>query len=188
MARPKSEEKVLAILESATHVIAANGLAAPTPLIARGASVAEGTIFRYFPTKDDLLSAVFLHLSRHLRTSMSTSLPARASLERQFESAWNEYIDWGINHPVESVVLNQLSASDRIFSEARAQADAMFPELHALCETYAGEKFGAEGTAFFNSVFFALANTTTQFASRHSGESEAYKALGFRMLWKGLKN
>jgi len=187
MARPKSEEKVLAILESATRVIASHGLAAPTPLIAREAGVAEGTIFRYFPTKDELLSAVFLHLNRALRLSMPSSLPARASLERQFRSAWDAYMDWGIGHPQWSRVLNQLSASDRILPETRAEADALFPELHALCKVCADETLGAEGTAFFNAAFFHLADVTMQFAARHPEDVEAYKALGFQMLWKGLR-
>ena len=54
MARPRSEDKRTAILEAATEVVAVLGVGAPTAKIAKGAGVAEGTLFTYFATKDDL--------------------------------------------------------------------------------------------------------------------------------------
>lgn len=57
MARPKSEDKKQALLEAATVAFAQSGIAASTALIARNAGVAEGTLFRYFATKDDPLPA-----------------------------------------------------------------------------------------------------------------------------------
>ncbi|MER2503736.1 helix-turn-helix domain-containing protein, partial [Klebsiella pneumoniae] len=56
MARPKSEDKKQALLEAATVAFAQSGIAASTSAIARSAGVAEGTLFRYFATKDELLN------------------------------------------------------------------------------------------------------------------------------------
>lgn len=56
MARPKSEDKKQALLEAATVAFAQSGIAASTSAIARSAGVAEGTLFRYFATKDELTS------------------------------------------------------------------------------------------------------------------------------------
>ncbi|ELW9307478.1 helix-turn-helix transcriptional regulator, partial [Klebsiella pneumoniae] len=53
MARPKSEDKKQALLEAATAAFAQSGIAASTSAIARSAGVAEGTLFRYFATKDE---------------------------------------------------------------------------------------------------------------------------------------
>ncbi|ETE51884.1 HTH-type transcriptional repressor Bm3R1 [Salmonella enterica subsp. enterica serovar Infantis str. 119944] len=58
MARPKSEDKKQALLEAATQAIAQSGIAASTAVIARNAGVAEGTLFRYFATKDELINHV----------------------------------------------------------------------------------------------------------------------------------
>lgn len=66
MARPKSEDKKLALLDAAAVAIAQTGIAASTAVIARNAGVAEGTLFRYFATKDDLLNALYLHLKSDL--------------------------------------------------------------------------------------------------------------------------
>ena len=70
MTRPRSEDKQIALLEAATAVVAEQGLGAPTSLIAKRAGVAEGTLFRYFPTKDGLLNALYLDIKRSLAESM----------------------------------------------------------------------------------------------------------------------
>ncbi len=66
MARPKSEDKKQALLEAATQAIAQSGIAASTAVIARNAGVAEGTLFRYFATKDELINTLYLHLKQDL--------------------------------------------------------------------------------------------------------------------------
>jgi len=80
MARPLSEDKRTAILEAATKVVAMLGVSAPTAKIAKGAGVAEGTLFTYFANKDELLNRLYLELKMDLRDAMMTGyLPARES-------------------------------------------------------------------------------------------------------------
>jgi AcrR family transcriptional regulator len=50
------------ILAAATSVFAAHGVAASTEQVAAEAGVAIGTVFRHFPTKDDLLMAIMKDL------------------------------------------------------------------------------------------------------------------------------
>lgn len=66
MARPKSEDKKQALLEAATAAFAQSGIAASTSAIARSAGVAEGTLFRYFATKDELLNELYLAIKLRL--------------------------------------------------------------------------------------------------------------------------
>jgi len=74
VARPKSEDKKLALLEATTRAISQLGLGAATSLIAKNAGVAEGTLFRYFPTKDMLLNAVYLFHKKDLGTELMKKL------------------------------------------------------------------------------------------------------------------
>jgi AcrR family transcriptional regulator len=54
------------ILAAAEDVFAERGASAPTGEIARQAGVAAGTVFRHFPTKDDLLRAIMKDLLQRL--------------------------------------------------------------------------------------------------------------------------
>ncbi|MFH3448603.1 TetR/AcrR family transcriptional regulator [Klebsiella aerogenes] len=74
MARPKSEDKKQALLEAATAAFAQSGIAASTSAIARSAGVAEGTLFRYFATKDELLNELYLAIKMRLVQTMIAGL------------------------------------------------------------------------------------------------------------------
>jgi AcrR family transcriptional regulator len=57
VARPRSKDRRNAILEAATRLFAERGLvASPTSEISKRAGVAEGTLFTYFQSKDNLIS------------------------------------------------------------------------------------------------------------------------------------
>lgn len=104
MARPKSEDKKQALLEAATQAIAQSGIAASTAVIARNAGVAEGTLFRYFATKDELINTLYLHLKQDLCQSMIMELDRSITdAKTMTRFIWNSYISWGLNHPGRSV-------------------------------------------------------------------------------------
>lgn len=108
MARPKSEDKKQALLEAATQAIAQSGIAASTAVIARNAGVAEGTLFRYFATKDELINTLYLHLKQDLCQSMIMELDRSitdAKMMTRF--IWNSYISWGLNHPARHRAIRQ---------------------------------------------------------------------------------
>ena len=63
------------ILAAAEEVFAARGAAAATEDVAAAAGVAVGTVFRHFPTKQDLLSAIVKSLLARL-TAEVTALAA----------------------------------------------------------------------------------------------------------------
>ncbi len=97
MARPKSEDKKQALLEAATAAFAQSGIAASTSAIARSAGVAEGTLFRYFATKDDLLNELYLTIKADLVQTMIAGLnPNETRPKENTRNIWNSYIGWGV--------------------------------------------------------------------------------------------
>lgn len=69
------------ILDAAEQVFAEQGASGSTEEVARRAGVAIGTVFRHFPTKDDLLAAIMKNLLEQLVTeagALSASEPRTA--------------------------------------------------------------------------------------------------------------
>src|SRR5437879_6096358 len=113
MARPLSEEKRQALLDAAAEFVARLGTGASTAKIAKAAGVSEGTLFTYFPTKDDLLNQLFLEIEADLTETMLAPYPADASAKDRLFAVWNRLIDWGLAHATARKALGQLKVSDR---------------------------------------------------------------------------
>ncbi|EBC5671965.1 TetR/AcrR family transcriptional regulator [Salmonella enterica subsp. enterica serovar Ohio] len=178
MARPKSEDKKQALLEAATQAIAQSGIAASTAVIARNAGVAEGTLFRYFATKDELINTLYLHLKQD-RSITDAKMMTRF--------IWNSYISWGLNHPARHRAIRQLAVSEKLTKETEQRADDMFPELRDLCHRSVLMVFMSdEYRAFGDGLFLALAETTMDFAARDPARAGEYIALGFEAMWRAL--
>ena len=188
MARPKSEDKKLALLDAATTAFAQSGIAASTALIARSAGVAEGTLFRYFATKDDLLNALYLHLKQNLCQTMLANMDRALTQPKEHtRNIWNSYIDWGIRNPVAHGAIRQLGVSEKINAETEQAVHEMFPELHELCRRSIRPVFMSEEFRLFgDALFLSLAETTMSFATREPARATEIKALGFEAMWRAL--
>lgn len=190
VARPKSEDKKLALLEAATVAFAQSGITASTALIARNASVAEGTLFRYFATKDDLLNALYIHLKTDLCQAMVAELDrSQTGSKALTRNIWNSYIDWGIRNPTGHKAIRQLAVSEKITCETQQKVDEMFPDLRELCHRSVLPVFLSEAfRAFGDALFLSLAETTMEFASRDPDRAVDFKAHGFEAMWRALSD
>ncbi|MDX6018780.1 TetR/AcrR family transcriptional regulator [Scandinavium sp. V105_16] len=187
MARPKSEDKKQALLEAATAAIAQQGIAASTALIARNAGVAEGTLFRYFATKDDLLNALYLHLKSSLCETMLAGINDAVTPKDFTRCIWNSYISWGVRNPVGHKAIRRMTVSEKITAETKQQVNDMFPELHKLCQRSVRQIFLTPAfQAFGDALFLSLAETTIEFASHESARAQELTALGFEAMWLAL--
>ena len=108
MAKPKSEDKRNSILSAATQVFAERGLGAPTAAITTAAGIAEGSLFTYFKTKDELINALYRELKLELADSMMSSFPRKQSVRRRLEHVWRGYLQWGVDNPDQQKVLKQV--------------------------------------------------------------------------------
>jgi AcrR family transcriptional regulator len=105
------------------------GLSAPTAKIAKGAGVAEGTLFTYFVNKDELLNRLCLGLKMDLRNAMMTDYPASKSLIDRSRHVWDRYMRWGSAHPLKRRAMRQLVGSDRITGKSKKIVADAFEEV-----------------------------------------------------------
>src|ERR1700676_2300654 len=133
MARPKSEDKRNAILDGATRLFAERGLtAATTSEISKQAGVAEGTLFTYFETKDDLINALYREIKLELADAMMSDFPRKMNVRARLRHVWDRYVNWGFANPRQRKVLAQLQVSEALPKDSRAPPGGPFVEFQAM--------------------------------------------------------
>ncbi len=128
------------ILDAAGEVFAERGVAASTEEVAARAGVAIGTVFRHFPTKQDLLGAILKDLLADLTTAGDTDLFAfftrvvTAAAEKKVvvELLAQEGLAVGVEGPVAALAdpVEKLLAAAREAGAVRA--DVRLDEVLAL--------------------------------------------------------
>jgi AcrR family transcriptional regulator len=184
MARSKSEDKRNALLSAATQVFAERGLGAPTSAISQAAGVAEGTLFTYFPTKDELINALYREIKLELADAMMSNFPRRASIRNRFQHVWDRYVIWGVNNPTQQKVLQQMMVWGGLSEESKLAGLTPFLEIEKTAEAAVAQRlFLDRPLDFIRATMSALADTTMEFIRRHPDQAEQYRKDGFEMLW-----
>lgn len=187
MARQRDEEKRIAILLAAAHVIAEEGLGAPTAKIAKAAKVADGTLFVYFPSKEFLFNQLYLHLKGELRSRVAASIPREADLRTQLHEIWKTWTGWGVREPAKRRALAQLGVSDKITAESRAKGLEDVADMLALVsEASALGPMRDAPVMFVGSALEAIATTTMDFMSREPERASEFCEWGFEAMWGAL--
>ena len=189
MARPKSEDKRNAILEAATRLFAERGLtAAPTSEISRQAGVAEGTLFTYFKTKDDLINALYREIKLELADAMMSDFPRKKNVGTRLRHVWDRYVNWGIANPMQRKVLAQLTVSEVLTKDSRDAGSAPFVEFQYMIRD------AIEQRVFRNDVpvelisksLAALVEATIDLTESNRAKAKQYRDSGFQMFWAGI--
>src|SRR6266851_1252096 len=187
MARPLSEDKRTAILEAATEVVAALGVSAQTAKIAKGAGVAEGTLFTYFANKDELLNQLYLELKTDLRDAIMAGFPSGGSLVDRSRHFWDRYIGWGSAHPLKRKAVRQLAVSDRITETSRKLVGDAFGEFNDMMrECAAAGALRRQPPSFVSAIMSAIADTTMDFIAREPAQAKRYTKAGFDAFWNAV--
>jgi AcrR family transcriptional regulator len=95
------------IIAAATGLFLEEGVGVSTARIARSAGVSNGTLFNVFPTKQNLIDAIY----REAKLSMFASLPAsgEARFDRgNLRANWDGYLDWARRNPETRRVMHLL--------------------------------------------------------------------------------
>lgn len=189
MARVRSEDKRNAILDAATRIFAERGLtAAPTSEISKQAGIAEGTLFTYFDTKDDLINALYREIKLELADAMMADFPRKQKVGARLRHVWDRYLNWGLANPKQRKALAQLTVSEALTKESRDAGSAPFVEFQGMIRD------GIEQRVFRNDVpvelisktLAALVEATIDLTVANPSKAKQYRDGGFQMFWAGI--
>lgn len=185
MARPLSEEKRNALLAAAAQAVYRHGVGAPTALIAKDAGVAEGTLFTYFASKDELLNQLYLQLKSRVAGAMMKGYPSDERPLELTRHVWLAYIRWARKHPAERQAIKQLGASVLLSDATRRHALEPLAEVELLIEECTGtglEKMPGFATA----IMGALVEATIDQIACHPEQAGGYAEAGFQAFWRAV--
>jgi AcrR family transcriptional regulator len=188
MAKQKSQDKPKAILEAAIAVFAERGFwNTPTSLISKTAGVADGTLFNYFETKDELINAVYLEIKRELAGELLAGLPANGTVQDKMRHIWNHYIEWGVQYPDKLKVLHQISESFSLDDEVKSQGNEPFAEIEQMArESVKKGEFRDYPVEYLGALMDNQAVMTVRFIMMSQDKEADYQKIGFDILWNGI--
>lgn len=186
MARLKSEEKYFSILDAAVTIFSTYGIEAPTLKIAKKAGVSEGTLFKYFLTKDTLINNLYTYINQEIISSMTSSSPFLSPKERM-KFIWDSYVSWGVCNPEKNKVILQLELSRKVTKETRHNIELKYKEICGFMDECIVSPQLKQCPDFFSeSIIMSVIDATIKCIIADPESNEAYRESGFNFMWRGL--
>jgi AcrR family transcriptional regulator len=180
------------LMRAALELFAANGLAVPTAKIAAVAGVANGTLFNYFPNKQDLVDSLYLDIKNEIIDLFNESGAQRAANLRDASFLiWKSFVVWALANPLKQQVMNLLMNANALSPEALKQSESIFRPVRKQLEAGVkrGEFMSGLGIDSIQQMKGALITVCIADALARSlkGKAlEAHIATGFEVYWRGV--
>lgn len=127
------KDKRTAILEAALGLIAEHGFhGAPIAAIAKQSGVSAGIIYHYFENKDDLITALYWHIKGRLSAALMADDVLSLPWPEHFDRMWLNAFDFYVQHPAETLFLEQFENSPYQDHSPQAEMDEATQALYNL--------------------------------------------------------
>ena len=190
MVRKLSPEKREQFLRSALRLFVANDVQhTSTASIAREAGTATGTLFLYFPTKQELINELILKISRdqsdHIKTLLVPSLSARETFFR----IWDGSVRWFLVNMDAYQYVRQVRDSgtipEAVVFETAKSLEYYYDAIRKGLEEGAIKPYPAEviGTILYQDIVAVMEHLRLQ---PDPGKQEEAIQQGFELFWDGI--
>lgn len=188
MTRRQIPNKQKAILDAAINIFAERSFwNTPTSLISKTAGIADGTLFTYFKTKDELITEVYLEIKHDLGDYLMETSPVDSSFKEFFRHVWHGYIEWALHNPAKFAVLQQINSSFTLHEKVHIAGAESFHILQEMaCKSIAEGELQPYPVDYLAIVMDGMIVTTIRFIVDNPDCREEAKHNGFEILWKGV--
>ena len=186
-----STDKKQAILDTALTLFVEQGFhATSTASIAKVASVATGTLFHHFPSKEALMECLFLNIKQEFANELIGMLSPSGDLKQDAYQLWQAAIDWSLKQPLKQLFFQQYSMSPGIAADIRAQA--MHGILGFIGDLIHQGQQSQQLADFPLSLMIEnchgqyLAATRFFLDNPEYGKDQAYRQASFELFWRAM--
>ncbi len=191
MARARDENKVLAIYEATLKLVLENGFTGlKMNKVAQQAKLATGTLYIYFKDKEELISALYLHIKKEQTKQYFLDYNENDSFMANFRKLWFRVMEINTQNPEYAIFTDQYYRSPFIKEEYRNHAEELISPIYHLLEKGKSEELVKDLplellVCQLIGVISALVNlqqeTKTELSQTH------VEAM-FKMSWDAIKN
>jgi AcrR family transcriptional regulator len=191
MIRKLDPDRRVKFLSAALELFVANGVQhTSTAEIARAAGSAAGTLFLYFPTKQDLIDELVLKISREQSDTIKSILSPAFSARETFFTIWSGSLRWFLENPSAFRYIQQVRDT-RLISEATVRESNRFFDYY-----YAAIQKGLEegslkpyplemiGGFLYQDI---VAMMHILMAQADPNRQEETLRMGFKIFWDGVR-
>src|SRR5690606_38620510 len=83
----------------------------PTSKIAKEAGIANGTLFYFFPTKEDLIKSLYIQIKSEMSEVIYAKINPALPLKEIMQSYYIAALTWSLEHQLEFGFMEQFNAS-----------------------------------------------------------------------------
>ena len=133
--RPKDEEKFESIARATYALVERSGLSGLTMAeIAKTAGIATGTLYLYYPSKEDLIKSLYEQAKTATAQRLSEGYEPSASYRSRFRRVWINLIKNRVEHFQEAVLQEQYYNSPWFAEESRVLSTRLMASWIAFIE------------------------------------------------------
>jgi AcrR family transcriptional regulator len=185
-------DKKQLILGTALQLFVENGFhGTATAIIAREAGVANGTLFNYFKTKEELIIALYHAVLNEMDVFIIEKMATHSISKDSFRSLFVTTVKWGIDNPTQYQYLQQFAHSPYYRNRNTSILNIEGNPLYVLIQNGIDVVIVKEmPVAFLYSLFDAQVKGLNSYLKCNDLEHKEQAVFideAFEMLWKMIK-
>jgi AcrR family transcriptional regulator len=191
MPRSLSSERRESYLKAALKLFVQNGVPnTSTAAIAKAAGSAAGTLFLYFPTKQDLINELVLKISVEQAESINSLLTPDLTARETFFTIWEGSIQWFLTHLDAFLYIHQVRDSglipDEVVDESQKHLQYYF---QAIQKGLAEGRIQPYPLELIGSILYQDIVAVMNLIRHQSdpGQQAALMQSGFDIFWNGIQ-
>lgn len=131
--KEKVHDKKELVLKATLDLISEQGFyGTPVSQIAKKANVAVGTIYLYFPTKEDIINTLYIDIKTRLAQYILKNYSESKTIKESFLIILHNIVDYFVEHPKEFLFIEQYSSSPLITSDTKHEGIDIFMQVRDL--------------------------------------------------------